>query len=198
MSTETLPAPAEQPEAPPTRLDYFNVNFGVRSWLLTRDHKRIALLYLVSITLMFFLGGAFITLVRLQLLTPNNDLLSVETYNKFFTLHGIIMVFFFLIPAIPAVLGNFLVPLMLGAKDLAFPTLNLLSWYLYIIGVAFTLWVVLSGGVDTGWTFYTPYSTSYARTHVIPTALGIFITGFSSILTGLNFIVTVHRMRAPG
>jgi cytochrome c oxidase subunit 1 len=152
----------------------------------------------MSITLMFFLGGFFITVVRLQLLTPNNDLVSAETYNKFFTLHGIIMVFFFLIPAIPATIGNFVLPMMLGCKDLAFPKLNLLSWYIYVIGAVFTLWVVLSGGVDTGWTLYTPYSSRFARTHVLPAALGIFISGFSSILTGLNFIVTVHRMRAPG
>ncbi len=201
MSTETLPAPVvpqPPPAAEPTRIDYLNVSYGVRSWLLTTDHKRIAILYLISITVMFFLGGAFITMVRLQLLTPSNDLLTPDTYNKFFTLHGIIMVFFFLIPGVPATLGNFVLPMMVGAKDLAFPRLNLLSWYVYVIGSVFTLWVTLSGGVDTGWTFYTPYSSQYARSHVIPAALGAFVAGFSSILTGLNFIVTVHRMRAPG
>ena len=198
MSIATLkPAPEESRPAT-TEPNYLNVDYGVKSWLLTTDHKRIGLLYLVSITGMFFLGGIFIALVRTHLITPDGTILDADTYNKFFTMHGIIMVFFFLIPAIPATLGNFLVPMMLGAKDLAFPRLNLLSWYLYIFGAAFTLWAVLGGGIDTGWTFYTPYSTKFSQTNVIPTALGIFITGFSSILTGLNFIVTTHRMRAPG
>jgi cytochrome c oxidase subunit 1 len=180
------------------REHYLNCSYGVRSWLLTKDHKRIALLFLLSITLFFFLGGAFAVLIRLELLTPQGDLVESETYNKLFTMHGIIMVFFFLIPSIPAVLGNFLLPIMIGARDLAFPRLNLLSWYIYTIGGLFTLAAIFSGGVDTGWTFYTPYSSTYANTHVIMTAVGIFITGFSSILTGLNFIVTTHKMRAPG
>jgi cytochrome c oxidase subunit 1 len=180
------------------KLDYLNVSYGIRSWLLTTDHKRIALLYLVSITVMFFLGSLFALFIRLELLTPGGDVVQADTYNKLFTMHGIIMIFFFLVPSIPAVLGNFLVPMMIGARDLAFPRLNLLSWYVYIVGAAFTMWAVLTGGVDTGWTFYTPYSTESATTKVIPTAVGIFITGFSSILTGLNFIVTIHRMRAPG
>jgi len=179
-------------------ITYLNADYGVRSWLATTDHKRIALLYLVSITLMFFLGGAAISVVRLQLLAPRNDLVDADTYNKLFTMHGIVMVFFFLIPAVPAVLGNFCLPMMLGAKDLAFPRLNLLSWYLYLLGAAVTLWAIVVGGVDTGWTFYTPYSTAKSNTNVIPAALGILIAGFSSILTGLNFIVTTHRMRAPG
>src|SRR5436853_5012547 len=136
--------------------------------------------------------------IRLELLTPQGDLTQSSTYNKMFTQHGIIMVFFFLIPSIPATLGNFLVPLMIGAKDLAFPKLNLASWYIYILGGLFTLYALIAGGVDTGWTFYTPFSTIASTTNVIPTALGIFITGFSSILTGLNFIVTIHRLRAPG
>jgi cytochrome c oxidase subunit 1 len=182
--------------APP--LHYLNDGYGIRSWLLTRDHKRIALLYLAGITFFFFVGGAFAVLIRLELATPAGDLVSDETYNKLFTMHGVMMVFFFLIPAIPAVLGNFLVPIMIGAKDLAFPKLNLTSWYIYMIGGLFTLYALVSGGVDTGWTFYTPFSTVSSTTNVIPTALGIFITGFSSILTGLNFIVTMHRMRAPG
>ena len=179
-------------------LNYLNNGHGLASWLLTKDHKRIALLYLFSITAFFGLGGFFAMLVRLELLTPAGDLLSSETYNKVFTMHGVVMVFFFLIPSIPAVLGNFLVPIMIGAKDLAFPRINLLSWYIYILGGLFTLTAALSGGVDTGWTFYTPYSTAAANSHVMTAALGIFITGFSSILTGLNFIVTIHRMRAPG
>src|SRR5438876_4326037 len=169
------------------REHYLNCSYGVRSWLLTKDHKRIALLFLLSITLFFFLGGAFAVLIRLKLLTPQGDLVESETNNKLFTMHGIIMVFFFLIPSIPAVIGNFLLPMMIGARDLAFPRLNLLSWYIYTIGGLFTLAAIISGGVDTGWTFYTPYSSTYANTHVIATAVGIFITGFSSILTGLNF-----------
>ncbi len=177
---------------------YLNDGFGIRSWLLTRDHKRIALLYLAGVTFFFFVGGAFAVLIRLELATPAGDLVTDETYNKLFTMHGVMMVFFFLIPAIPAVLGNFLVPIMVGAKDLAFPKLNLASWYIYMLGGLFTLYALVSGGVDTGWTFYTPFSTVSSTTNVIPTALGIFITGFSSILTGLNFIVTIHRMRAPG
>ncbi|HKC62011.1 MAG TPA: cbb3-type cytochrome c oxidase subunit I, partial [Pyrinomonadaceae bacterium] len=178
--------------------DYLNVSYGIKSWLLTTDHKRIALLYMISITLMFFVGGLMAVLMRLELLTPQGDLVTSDTYNKLFTMHGIIMVFFFLIPSIPAVLGNFLLPMMIGAKDLAFPRLNLLSWYIYIVGAIFTFWIVIGGGVDTGWTFYTPFSTTSSNTHVIPMTLGIFILGFSSILTGLNFIVTVHKMRAPG
>jgi cytochrome c oxidase subunit 1 len=178
--------------------NYLNVAYGVRSWLLTKDHKRIALLYLISITLMFFIGGAAATLIRLQLTTPNSELVRTETYNKLFTMHGVIMVFFFLVPSIPSVLGNFFVPMMIGAKDLAFPRLNLLSWYIYLVGAALTLWAIISGGTDTGWTFYTPYSTVSSHTNVLPMALGILINGFSSILTGLNFIVTIHRMRAPG
>src|ERR671915_330649 len=177
---------------------YLNDGYGIKSWLLTRDHKRIALLYLVAVTFFFFIGGTFAVVIRLDLATPAGDLVSDDTYNELFTMHGIVMVFFFLIPVIPAVLGNFLVPLMIGAKDLAFPKLNLLSWYIYIIGGLFTLYALTTGGVDTGWTMYAPLSTKFSTTRVIPAALGIFITGFSSILTGLNFIVTIHRMRAPG
>jgi len=177
---------------------YLNDGYGIASWLLTRDHKRIALLYLASVTLFFFVGGAMAVLIRLDLATPAGDLVTDETYNKLFTMHGVMMVFFFLIPAIPSVLGNFLVPIMIGAKDLAFPKLNLFSWYIYVVGGLFTLYALVTGGVDTGWTFYTPFSTVSSTTNVVPTALGIFITGFSSILTGLNFIVTIHRMRAPG
>src|SRR3989442_6937097 len=184
---------AEEP-----RLHYLNESYGVRSWLLTTDHKRVGLLYLISLTGAFFVGGFFAVMVRLELLTPAGDLLQAETYNKLFTMHGVIMVFFFLVPSIPAVLGNFILPLMIGARDVAFPRLNLLSWYLYVLGASFTTYAVVSGGVDTGWTFYTPYSTMSSTTQVMPTAIGIFIVGFSSILTGLNFIVTIHRMRAPG
>ncbi len=193
------PGPSQlHPTPPQPKLHYLNQSYGVKSWLLTLDHKRIALLYLLSITFFFFLGGAFAVLIRLELMTPEGDLLQAETYNRMFTMHGLIMIFFFLIPSVPAVLGNFLVPLMIGARDLAFPRVNLASWYIYTVGGLFTMSAAVMGGVDTGWTFYTPYSSTYANSHVILTALGVFITGFSSILTGLNFLVTIHKMRAPG
>ncbi|HYI08627.1 MAG TPA: cytochrome c oxidase subunit I [Thermoanaerobaculia bacterium] len=180
------------------RRNYLNDEYGVLSWLLTRDHKRIAILYLFSVTVFFVVGGIFAFLMRLELLTPEGDMFTSDTYNKLFTLHGIVMIFFFLIPAIPAVFGNFILPIMLGAKDLAFPKLNLLSWYIYMVGGVFGVIVIITGGVDTGWTFYTPFSTQYSNTKVFAITLGAFITGFSSILTGLNFLVTIHRMRAPG
>ncbi len=180
------------------RPNYLNAEYGWKSWLFTKDHKRIAILYLISITLMFMIGGIFALLIRLELLTPQGDMVNSDTYNKFFTMHGIVMVFFFLIPSIPATLGNFFVPMMIGAKDLAFPRINLLSWYIYIVGALFALSAIVMGGVDTGWTFYTPFSSTYSNTFVITAAVGVFIAGFSSILTGLNFIVTVHKMRAPG
>jgi cytochrome c oxidase subunit 1 len=178
--------------------NYLNNEDGMLSWLLTGDHKRIAMLYLYSITFFFFIGGAFAGLIRLELLTPQPDLVASDTYNKFFTMHGIIMIFLFLVPSVPATLGNFLIPIMIGAKDLAFPKINLLSWYLYLTGGTFTLAALVLGGVDTGWTFTTPLSTHYLNTHVLTAATAIFIAGFSSIFTGLNFIVTIHRMRAPG
>jgi cytochrome c oxidase subunit 1 len=177
---------------------YLNDNYGIRSWLLTKDHKRIAVLYLFTITFFFFLGGLFAALIRLELLTPAGDLFQSDTYNKLFTMHGVNMIFFFLIPSVPAVLGNFLVPIMVGTKDLAFPKINLLSWYIFIAGASFAMVALLYGGVDTGWTFYTPLSSGYLRTPVIVMGVGILIAGFASIFTGLNFIVTVHRMRAPG
>src|SRR5438132_6622162 len=180
------------------RENYLNKGYGIKSWLLTTDHKRIALLYLITITFFFFIGGFFALLIRLELLTPAGDLVQADTYNKLFTMHGQVMVFFFLIPAVPAVLGNFLIPMMIGAKDLAFPRINLLSWYLLVIGGVLMMYTILTGGVDTGWTFYTPLSTQFSNTHVVTAALAIFVAGFSSILTGLNFIVSVHRMRAPG
>jgi cytochrome c oxidase subunit 1 len=196
MSTTPLTAQGEP--AASTTPNYLNVSHTVKSWLLTTDHKRIAILYLLSLTLFFFLGGAFAFLIRLELMTPQGDLLSSDMYNRMFTMHGVIMVFLFLVPSIPATLGNFLIPIMLGARDLAFPKVNLLSWYLYIIGGVFTLYAVVAGGVDTGWTFYTPYSSTYSNGYVVATAVGVFVAGFSSILTGLNFIVTIHKMRAPG
>jgi cytochrome c oxidase subunit 1 len=182
----------------PRRVHYLNVDYGVKSWLLTKDHKRIAILYLVSISFFFAIGGMMAALIRLELATPAGDLVQPDVYNRLFTAHGVIMIFLFLIPSIPAVLGNFLIPIMIGAKDLAFPKLNLASWYVYNLGAALMMWALLRGGADTGWTFYTPYSSMYANSEVILTALGAFIVGFSSIMTGLNFIVTIHRMRAPG
>jgi cytochrome c oxidase subunit 1 len=177
---------------------YLTEGFTLWSWLGTRDHKRIAILYAISITLFFFLGGVAAALIRLELATPQGDLVSADTYNKLFTAHGVIMVWLFLIPSIPSVLGNFLMPLMIGARDLAFPRLNLASWYLYMAGGAIVLWALLAGGVDTGWTFYTPFSTMFSNSHVVLCLTGVLVVGFSSILTGMNFIVTVHTMRAPG
>jgi cytochrome c oxidase subunit I len=198
MTTTTIDdAPFVEPSTK-ARRNYLNDEYGVLSWLLTKDHKRIAIMYSLSVTLFFIVGGVLAFLMRLELLTPEGDMFTSDTYNKLFTLHGIVMIFFFLIPAIPAVLGNFLLPIMLGAKDLAFPKLNLLSWYIYMIGGTFGVIVIITGGVDTGWTFYTPFSTQYSNTKVFLTTMGAFITGFSSILTGLNFLVTTHRMRAPG
>ena len=191
------PVEAFEPPAP-SKVNYINATYGLKSWLLTKDHKRIALLYLGSVTLFFFIGGIYAMMVRIELLTPRGDFLSSATYNKVFTQHGILMIFFFLIPAIPATLGNFLVPMMIGAKDLAFPRINLLSWYIYLAAGIITIYALLAGGVDTGWTFYAPFSTTYSNSYVVLTGLGIFINGFSSILTGLNFIVTIHTMRAPG
>jgi cytochrome c oxidase subunit 1 len=193
MSTQTVAAPAKYADR-----NYLNETHGIASWLLTTDHKRIALLYLASVTFFFFIGGFFAMMIRLHLMTPQGYLLSADTYNRMFTMHGVAMVFFFLIPSIPAVLGNFLIPLMVGAKDLAFPKINLLSWYVYVVGACFTLYSMINGGLDTGWTFYTPLSTIYSNSAVAPAVVGVFIVGFSSILTGLNFLVTIHTMRAPG
>ncbi|MDY0747718.1 cytochrome c oxidase subunit I [Paucibacter sp. R3-3] len=170
----------------------------LRSWLLSTDHKRIAILYALAITAFFFLGGAAATVIRLELATPAGDLVSDEAYSKLFTAHGVIMVWLFLIPSIPSVVGNFVLPLMIGARDLAFPRLNLLSWYLYVGGGLVVVAALAAGGVDTGWTFYTPYSTMFSSSSVVLTLVGVFITGFSSILTGLNFIVTIHTLRVPG
>jgi len=181
-----------------SRPTYLAARGQLRTWFLTTDHKRVAWLYLVTITVFFFLGGAAATVMRVELATADGDLVSSDSYNKLFTLHGIIMVWFFLVPSIPATLGNFLMPLMIGAKDVAFPKLNLLSWYVYAVGGLFVFFCLIVGGVDTGWTFYTPYSTMYSNTYVVAAAAGVFVVGFSSILTGINFIVTAHRLRAPG
>jgi cytochrome c oxidase subunit 1 len=178
--------------------NYLNAKLGLRSWLLTGDHKRIAILYLLSVSFFFLVGGLFAMLIRLELLTPAGDLMDHDTYNHVFSAHGIIMVFFVLIPAIPAILGNFLIPIMIGARDLAFPKINLLSWYLYMAAGFMALTAILMGGVDTGWTFYPPYSSNFSHSNVMLVGIAVFINGFSGILTGLNFLVTIHRMRAPG
>src|SRR5271165_6512814 len=199
MSTSsTIVTLPDQSTARLPKRNYINNEHGLLSWLLTGDHKRIAILYLISITFFFFIGGAFAGLIRLELLTPQPDLVASDTYNKFFTMHGIIMIFLFLVPSVPATLGNFLIPIMLGAKDLALPKINLLSWYLYVVGGILVITTMVTGGVDTGWTFTTPLSTHYVNTNVLTTGMAIFIAGFSSIFTGLNFIVTIHKMRCPG
>jgi cytochrome c oxidase subunit 1 len=176
---------------------YLTHETSFKSWALTLDHKRIGLMYLVSVLLAFAAGGIFALLVRLELWSPGETIMGPEQYNKAFTLHGAIMVFLFIIPAIPGALGNFFLPIMLGAKDVAFPRLNLASYYIYLLGAGFLLYSIVTGAVDTGWTFYTPYSANSA-TSVMSTTLGVFILGFSSILTGVNFVTTVHTMRAPG
>ncbi len=193
--TAALPAAAPPAEA---EENYLSAGHTVASWLLTTDHKRIGILYLFSILFFFLIAALAAALMRLELVTPQGDLVLSETYNKLFTVHGVLMVWFFLIPSIPAVLGNFVIPMMIGARDVAFPKLNLLSWYLFITGGLVALHAIIIGGVDTGWTFYTPYSSAYSNTHVVEMAAGIFIAGFGSILTGLNFIITIQKMRAPG
>ncbi|MGC2223064.1 MAG: cytochrome c oxidase subunit I [Methylocella sp.] len=185
-------------ESKETASSYLTDGFTIRSWLLTTDHKRIAILYLGTITVFFFVGGAAAALIRYNLIVPQGMIGSAETYNRLFTMHGVVMVWFFLIPAVPTTLGNFVVPLMLGARDLAFPRLNLISWYLFVVAGVAVLYSLFAGGVDTGWTFYTPLTTAYSKGHVVATVVAIFIAGFSSIATGLNFIITIHRLRAPG
>jgi cytochrome c oxidase subunit 1 len=178
--------------------NYLNWKTSVASWLLTYDHKRIAILYLVSISVFFLMGGLAAALIRMELATPKGDLLTSDVYNKMFTTHGVIMIFLFLIPSIPAVFGNFLLPLMIGARDVAFPRLNLLSWYFFMAGALLVLIALFRGGIDTGWTFYTPYSSSFAKGEVSLAIVGVFLAGFASIFTGINFLVTIHKMRAPG
>ena len=195
----TIAAPeAAVPESAALPASYLSAGHTLKSWLTSTDHKRVAILYMVAITAFFFIGGAAATLMRLQLAAPEGNLVGADTYNKLFTAHGVIMVWMFLIPSIPSVLGNFLMPLMIGARDLAFPRLNLASWYVYVVGGLFTLAALAKGGVDTGWTFYTPFSTMFSNSHVVLVLVGVFIVGFSSIMTGINFIVTVHTLRAPG
>ena len=182
---------------PAVKKTYLNADHTLASWLLTTDHKRIAVLYLISVTLMFFVGGAAAAMVRYELTSPHGILLSSETFNKMFSAHGVVMIFGFLLPAIPAVLGNFLIPLMIGARDLAFPRLNLASWYFYVVGGLLVVTALLMGGIDAGWTFYVPLST-LSKTQISMALVGAFLMGFSSIFTGVNFLVTIHKMRAPG
>jgi cytochrome c oxidase subunit 1 len=194
-SVATATKPEEQGTG--TQLNYLNCETTAASWFNTRDHKRVGLMFLAAVTLFFIVGGLFAMGVRLELTTPGRTIMSPNAYNKAFTIHGIVMIFLFMIPAIPSGFGNFVMPLMLGAKDVAFPRINLASFYVYLCGAVIALGGLLAGGVDTGWTFYAPYSTTTTST-VIPVLLGAFVVGFSSIMTGLNFIVTVHTMRAPG
>jgi cytochrome c oxidase subunit I len=196
MSTTTAER-AALPSAAPSEPSYLTANNTVSSWLLTRDHKRIALLFFVSVTFFFFVGGAAATLMRLNLATPEG-LLQPAVYNRMFTMHGIIMGWFFLIPSIPTTFGNFFIPLMIGARDLAFPRVNLGSWYVFNLSGLVVLYALIMGGADTGWTFYAPLSTAYANGYVFAAAMAVFVNGFSSIMTALNFVVTIHRMRAPG
>jgi len=177
--------------------NYLNATKGIWSWMTTVDHKRIGVMYLISVMSAFMVGGIFALLIRVEHLTPKRTIMDAETYNRFFTLHGAIMVFLFIIPSVPAALGNFVMPLMLGAKDVAFPRLNLFSYYLWVTGALLAVTAIVTGGVDTGWTFYTPYSTT-TQGSVTWMTLGVFVLGFSSIFTGLNFIATVHKLRAPG
>ncbi len=184
--------------SPPRRLNYINHDWSVASWLWPKDHKRIGVMYLVTITFLFFLGSMPAILIRLELLTPKAHLVTHDIYNRLFTMHGVTMVFFFLIPSIPTTFGNILLPMMIGARDLAFPKLNLASYYVFLIGAILAMVSLVYGGVDTGWTFYTPYSTTFSNSAMTPMIFGIFIAGFSSIFTGINFIVTIHTMRCPG
>ena len=194
MTTATIPYSPDY-DVPVT---YLNDGHSIRSWLLTRDHKRIAILYMISVTIFFFIGAGGAVLIRVNLISPSGILSEAVQYNKAFTTHGIFMVWWFLIPSIPTVIGNFLIPMMIGARDLAFPRINLASWYLFILSGIILIAALLWGGIDTGWTFYTPFSSTFNNSHVALAAVAVFINGFSSIFTGLNFIVTIHKMRAPG
>jgi cytochrome c oxidase subunit 1 len=188
--SQAVAAPAEPP-------DYLTVERGVWSWLNTRDHKRIGVMFFVVVLLAFLVGGLFALALRTELLTPNRTIMDAMTYNRLFTLHGVTMVWLFLVPSIPTSFGNFILPIQLGARDLAFPKLNLMSFYTFLLGAAVTFGGMLAGGTDTGWTFYTPYSEA-SPTDVVPVLIGIFILGMSTIFTGINFIATTHLLRARG
>jgi cytochrome c oxidase subunit I len=194
---DVLTHPAHQTHHGAPGENYLNSPKGIKTWLYTVDHKRIGVMYLWSVLAAFFLGGIMALLVRIELLTPKQTIMTAEAYNQVFTLHGVIMVFLFIIPSVPAALGNFVLPLMLGAKDVAFPRLNLLSLYIYWFGALMALSAIVLGGVDTGWTFYTPYSTTTGGA-VSLMVMAAFVMGFSSIFTGVNFIATIHKLRAPG
>ena len=190
--------PSSEPNSPVYHQpNYLGHETSVRSWLLTHDHKRIAIMFLGGVLTAFFAGGVFALVLRIKLLVPGKFFISALAYNRLFTLHGVTMVFLFLVPAVPSVFGNFFLPIMIGAQDVAFPRLNLLSFYLYVTGAAIALFGMIWNGADTGCTFYTPYSTT-TPTDIVPVLLGVFLVGFSSIVTGVNFIVTVHTLRAPG
>ncbi len=198
-----MTTPSESPPAySEPGSNYLNHTSGFRSWAFTLDHKRIGIMYLVGILFFFFAGGMLALLIRTELIAPGKTIMEKEAYNQLFTLHGAIMIFLVIIPSVPAALGNFILPIMLGAKDVAFPRLNLMSYYLWVLGAIFFVVALLLGGLDTGWTFYTPYSVDpelgspYGG--VIPALIGAFILGFSSIFTGMNFLVTIHRLRPPG
>ncbi len=197
MASPSTTADVLAPQAPTAEDNYLTHDKGILSWIFTLDHKRIGVLYLISVMCAFALGGTFALLIRTELLTPGRTIMSADTYNQMFTLHGAVMVFLVIIPGIPAALGNFVLPLQLGAKDVAFPRLNLMSYHMWVLGALFLILSMVLSAADTGWTFYTPYSTS-TQTAVIPATFGAFILGFSSIFTGLNFIVTVHKLRPPG
>ncbi|MFI5289514.1 MAG: cbb3-type cytochrome c oxidase subunit I, partial [Polyangia bacterium] len=189
--------PAVQPQQHPEVPDYLHADRGIWSWLNTRDHKRIALMFYVGVLFFLGLGGLFALALRTELLTPDRTIMDAMTYNRMFTLHGVTMVWLFLIPSIPTVFGNFILPMQLGAKDLAFPKLNLASFYVYVVGAIVMLGGMIAGGTDTGWTFYAPYS-SQTPTRVVPVVIGVFILGISTIFTAINFIVTTHTLRAKG
>ena len=197
MSTTTQDAPVEHEEHHDEDTNYLNHETGIWSWLTTKDHKRIGILYCISLALVFLVAGVLALFMRAELSAPGETIMGNDTYNQVFTMHGILMVFLFLVPSIPAILGNFVLPMQIGAKDVAFPRLNLASWYVYMAGAVLTIAALLTGGVDTGWTFYTPYSSTTGGGVLWMTA-AIFVAGFASIFTGLNFIVTTHKMRAPG
>jgi cytochrome c oxidase subunit I len=197
MANEVVTAPSHVVHHHAPGENYLNTPKGIKSWLTTLDHKRIGVMYLWSTLFAFFLGGILALILRIELLTPKQTIMTAEAYNQVFTLHGAIMVFLFIIPSTPAALGNFVLPLMLGAKDVAFPRLNLLSLYVYWVGSLMAIGSILLGGIDTGWTFYTPYSTTTGGAVSLMT-LSVFVLGFSSIFTGVNFIATIHKLRAPG
>jgi cytochrome c oxidase subunit 1 len=197
MANGTIAVPGRTAE-----VDFYNVRTkrkGILSWLLTIDHKRIGIMYLVVVLFFFLVAMSIGVLMRLEMLTPGETFMSAQTYNSFFTLHGVIMVFLFIIPSVPAIFGNFFLPIQIGAQDVQFPKLNLMSWYLYIIGAVLALYSIITPGgiMDTGWTFYVPYSIR-TTTNVSLSVFAAFVLGFSTILTGINFIATIHRLRCPG